>query len=78
MDSADRRKEREKKIKINEFNEYHATLWGLCFLHDDVFSSWRSVAGWEKQEEDVPSLPASEAGRRGGSNSALSGIAPWG
>lgn len=36
------------------------------------------MAGWEKQEEDVPSLPASEAGRRGGSNSALLGIAPWG
>lgn len=34
--------------------------------------------GWEKQEEDAPSLPASKAGRRGGSNSAPLGIAPLG
>lgn len=36
------------------------------------------MAGWEKQEEDVPSLSASEAGRRGGLNSVLLGIARWG
>lgn len=54
------------------------TLSELCSLHGGVFSSWRSAAGWEMQEEAVLSLPASEAGRPDGSNSALSDIAQWG
>lgn len=36
------------------------------------------MAGWETQEEAALSPPASEAGRPGGSDSALSGNAPWG
>ncbi len=43
-----------------------------------MFSSWRSAAGWETQEEAAPSLPAAEVGRPDGSNFALSDNAQWG